>query len=320
MPAAGPHRDRPAQSPGGADAKKAPIISSIMKNIPAPKITPPYIATVRAELEVKNGHAHCTVLGSPEIMKKIVRGLRSFELVVRGPDEVLIRCLYTKNFPAYEFHCYTSDVGVTLGVQISTLSISQKDMTGRVKKLCERPVKLFYPPAVATANGISTHPARPAVAPMNHAVHEMDQAWEPIAIGNRLAAIHTSDYWDSSMAQAGKFAISTNAGTVRVLVPDNLQQQLADMLRGVSWIEVRSLPLAKWPEDGVCTQWLFEDFSASPYLLSLSRGAFLDAIPNHREGFNIAFWTRSEGRPHLHAEVPGHWVTMPALPNPGLAP
>lgn len=290
-----------------------------MKNIPAPKISLPYIAALRIELEVKNGHALSTVLGSPEIMEKIVRGLRSFELVVRSPDEVLIRCLYTKGFPAFEFRCLTPNVGITFGARVTTLSIWHKDMTGRVKKLCERPAQVFVPSPAILSNEVATPPEpRVGATPIHH-VNDTDEADELISISNKGPAINASNYWDSPMARAGKYAISTNAGTVRVLVPDNLQQQLADMLRGVSWIEVRALPLAQWPEDGVCTQWLFEDFSSSPYLLALSRGAFLDAIPKHREGFTIAFWTRREGLPHLHAELPCHWVTMPVLPQIDLA-
>lgn len=315
MPAAGPHRDRPAQNPGGADGKKAPVISSIMKKIPAPKISLPYIATKHAELDVKNGHAQLTVLGSPEIMENIICGLRSFELVLRSPDEVEIHCLYTKGFPAYEFHCHTSGVGATFGAHVTTLSIWQKDMTGRVKKLCEHPAKVFVPSPAAWSIAAGTPAAQPVWPTPIHHINDSDEAWETISIGNRLAAIHTSNFWDSQMAQAGKFAVSTHAGTVRVLVPDNLQHQLADMLHGVSWIEVKALPLAEWPEDGCCTQWLFEDFTTSPYLLALSRGAFLDAIPKQGEGFTIAFWTRREGQPHRHAELPGHWVTMPVLPQ-----
>ncbi|MDP2322430.1 MAG: hypothetical protein Q8N51_00175 [Gammaproteobacteria bacterium] len=288
-----------------------------MKNKSAPKITLPYIIALRSELEVKGDHAHLTVKGPPVLMEKIVRGLRAFELVVRSPGETLVRCLYTKGFPAFEFRCETANTGATFGSHqtLTTLSIWKEDPTGQVKKLCERPAQLFVPSPVAAANNVDLAPNQPAEpAPMPFHDDLLDGE-ERIFIASDGPAITASNFWDSPMAGAGKFAVSGNARSLRVLVPDSLQHVLADMLRGVSWIRVAALPLAEWSEDRVCTQWTFEDFSASPYLLALSPGAFLERIPRQGDNFTIAFWVRRDGQPHRHAEFPGHWVTMSVLPQ-----
>lgn len=80
-----------------------------------------------------------------------------------------------------------------------------------------------------------------------------------ITIGNDGPDIAGTNYWASPQATAGKPYFSINAGSIRVLLPDNMTGALKDM-RTAKYVILSRGP---WPEMGrdEAMEILFEDHS-----------------------------------------------------------
>jgi hypothetical protein len=92
---------------------------------------------------------------------------------------------------------------------------------------------------------------------------------------------------------AGKFFLSINAGCIRLLLPDNQLDMLAEMKTGKKVIISRG----PWPDqrrdDGF--EIMFEDYSDNPFAIHVSTESW-DMVPAKDtigKKWDFAIWTRS---------------------------
>ena len=113
---------------------------------------------------------------------------------------------------------------------------------------------------------------------------------EPIiTISNNGQDIAHTNYWDSEHAQKGYFYASTNAGCVRLLVPDN-QIHINQEFRAAKYV---ILSHGAWVDQNRpnALELLFEDFSDSPYAIHMVPEQF-DMIPDGKGKWVFTAWTR----------------------------
>lgn len=113
-----------------------------------------------------------------------------------------------------------------------------------------------------------------------------------LIIRNKGQAIAETNYWDSELAAHGGMYLSTNAGAVRLLVPDALKSQLPEM-RGAQCVIVSRGPwTAERGRDAL--ELLFEDGTDSPYCIHMLAEQCDRMVPDHQQGggFVVTVWTR----------------------------
>jgi len=96
---------------------------------------------------------------------------------------------------------------------------------------------------------------------------------EIIQVVNNGLEIEATNFWETEVAAKGRFYVSVNAGTFRLLVPPSQEGQIAEMKTGEKVIISRGLSNV-----GDIVEILFDDGSESPYALFLSPRAF-DRFP-----------------------------------------
>lgn len=115
-----------------------------------------------------------------------------------------------------------------------------------------------------------------------------------------------TNYWETPHAKAGFFLFSTNAGCLRVLVPDRLSAQIPDMIRGAKHAVLfvrRGYDPAVRRED--CC-FLIEDGGPTPWVYFTSGNA-VAGIPSEADakaGWVTSIWGRKKGRIHKFMERP----------------
>ncbi len=131
-----------------------------------------------------------------------------------------------------------------------------------------------------------------------------------ITITNRGQAIESTNYWDSQQAAAGFFFLSTNAGAMRLLVPDSHARQVREM-RGAHFVIVSRGP---WVDQGGrdAIELLFEDGSDSPYCIHMLADQCDRIAPDAEQGggFVVTVWTRAGEQ----LRMPGKYRVVNALP------
>ena len=131
--------------------------------------------------------------------------------------------------------------------------------------------------------------------------------------------ITDTNFWDTSIAQDGKFLVTANAGHLRLLVPEAREGEMTGLTPGVTGITVLALPQAQWQHGEPCVQWVFENGSATPFALELKPGAFPrpPGITENAVALAASLWIRRQGKPHCLIQLPLVWRTVPTLdPNP----
>ena len=113
------------------------------------------------------------------------------------------------------------------------------------------------------------------------------------SIENNGPDVIATDYFDSKHAQRGYFYLSTNAGCVRLLVPDNQTNAIPEFKTA----ECVILSRGPWPEQGKVDglELLFEDFSNIPYVIHLGVEQ-CDMLPDGKGDWTFAVWTRNGKR------------------------
>lgn len=107
---------------------------------------------------------------------------------------------------------------------------------------------------------------------------------------NLESDIVKTNYFDSEYAENGYFYLSTNAGCVRLLIPDN-QKDLLKELKGVAYVILSRGPwIQKDVSDAI--ELLFEDFSDSPYAIHMTIQQ-CDMLPEGEGDWTLALWVRS---------------------------
>ncbi len=116
-----------------------------------------------------------------------------------------------------------------------------------------------------------------------------------LVIANEGAEIIQTNYWQTEGHAHGLFFLSTNAGTMRLLVPAKWLQAVPEMTTGV--VEV---VLTRGRSEGVddVVEVMFEDRSNTPYRLALDPGQLDRKWTPGDEGKRWAFaiYTEASGK------------------------
>lgn len=133
-----------------------------------------------------------------------------------------------------------------------------------------------------------------------------------ITITNHGPLIANTNYWDSAMCRAGKVIASPNAGAIRLLLPPCHYSMIGEC-RTSAYVIITRGP---WPEMRCDTAFelLFEDESASPYVVHLTTESFV-ALPTRASDWIVSLWICKRGRPHKALERPAKFRagTIPCL-------
>lgn len=136
-----------------------------------------------------------------------------------------------------------------------------------------------------------------------------------IAIVNSGKEITETNYWDTEFAKRGFFYLSWNAGALRLLVPENQEDQVQEMLTGKICIVSRGmLDTNKWSGRSRgkidSLELMFDDGSNNPFALHVEMQMSDRAIVDDGKDFVVAIWTRSGKK----GEMPGRYRVVKKLP------
>ena len=112
--------------------------------------------------------------------------------------------------------------------------------------------------------------------------------WQPIIIGNKGGDIRSTNYFDNPLATAGLFFLSGNAGTARLLIPDNMIHTVAEMQTG----EICVLTSGIY-EGSPSIEIMFEDHASAPFTIFMSQQQSDFRVRNSQVPFKLTAWTRS---------------------------
>lgn len=141
---------------------------------------------------------------------------------------------------------------------------------------------------------------------------------ETLIIENDAALIVSTNFWQTEMARAGKLYLSTNAGTFRLLVPQQHLGTVREMRtarnvvvsRGPMTLEGQRLPDA--------LELLFDDGTDEPFSLHLSPGQ-LDRMPldsDSTQAWTCTVWVHHVGeRGRQVLTKPAHYRRVRRLPD-----
>ena len=117
---------------------------------------------------------------------------------------------------------------------------------------------------------------------------------------NNQQDIVSTNYWQSSHAGQGYAYLSLNAGAVRLLIPDMLEDQIPDMTNNVELVIITEGKLKS--KDAV--ELLFEDHTDNPYVLHMQTAqmdrSFSSADRN--KSFPLTIWTKGGKQAKLTAK------------------
>jgi len=130
-----------------------------------------------------------------------------------------------------------------------------------------------------------------------------------IYIENDGQAIAATDYWESEMNARGLIAISMNAGAFRILVPDSMVSQVADMRTA------RDVIVSKGKyQSRQAYEILLDDHTDNPYSLLLDARQFASLQPadsEHGKEVRISVWVRG---PQRVLDMPARFRVVRRLP------
>ena len=130
-----------------------------------------------------------------------------------------------------------------------------------------------------------------------------------IYIENDGQAIAATDYWESEMNARGLIAISMNAGAFRILVPDSMVSQVADMRTA------RDVIVSKGKyQSRQAYEILLDDHTDNPYSLLLDARQFASLQPadsEHGKEVRISVWVRG---PQRVLDMPAWFRVVRRLP------
>jgi hypothetical protein len=111
-----------------------------------------------------------------------------------------------------------------------------------------------------------------------------------LLITNDGADVVSTNFWQTHANAAGKFYLSFNAGTARLLVPTQLSDQAIVEMRTAKSVVISRGPWISGRPDAL--ELLFEDGSDSPFSLQLSDGSFdhYPAESDQNKQFTCTVW------------------------------
>lgn len=130
-----------------------------------------------------------------------------------------------------------------------------------------------------------------------------------LSIENDGQAILRSNYWDTPLNESGTIAISMNAGAFRILLPDSMVDQVAEMLTAREVIVSKGHYQARR-----AYEILFDDHTDSPYSLMVDGRQFASLQPEDREHgkeVRVSVWVRG---PERVLEMPARFRVVRRLP------
>ena len=137
-----------------------------------------------------------------------------------------------------------------------------------------------------------------------------------IYIRNDGPQIVDTNFWESTLAEAGGMFCSVNAGAVRLLLPRSYEHAIPEMRTGREVLVTRG----PWPEMGQreALELLWEDGSAAPYAVHLSAGQLDRLIPRGEAGRRLACHVYTRGfssTPLLAGTWPARFRVARSLPH-----
>ena len=130
-----------------------------------------------------------------------------------------------------------------------------------------------------------------------------------ITISNNKQLIASTNYWHSDYAKNGKYFLSWNAGTARLLMPSICINHLNQMKTA----EYVIISKGFWPAQGaVGIELLFEDNTESPFLLVITSEQTDRILSDNDQGggFEVVLWT-DKG---IQLTLPGKYRRVARLP------
>lgn len=136
-------------------------------------------------------------------------------------------------------------------------------------------------------------------------------------INNGKDIIEPTNYWSSEMARKGFYLVSTNAGCVRLLVPDSRAAEIPDMVKGAKHVVISILRTHATASDlQPIVTLLIEDKTDNPYSLEFGRRSIL-LLPSPEEKgkpLTFAIWGRKNGKFHKFMERPAYVRYADSMP------
>lgn len=136
---------------------------------------------------------------------------------------------------------------------------------------------------------------------------------ELLTIGNDGSSIHSTNYWGSELEADGRFFMSLNAGTFRLLLPRGSECAIDEMKAAKNVVISRGV----WPRAGLSdgVEILFDDRTSAPFAL-FSGVNGCDRLPSDSEqgkcGFTV--WTWMAGSPECRITRPCWYRRVPSIP------
>ena len=112
-----------------------------------------------------------------------------------------------------------------------------------------------------------------------------------IRIKNNGPELVETDYWDSEHARQGYFFLSINAGTARLLIPDN-QRSTFDDVHHVEEVVISQGPWEQNPAIEL-VQLLWEDRSDNPFMIMIIPDMMDRSLDGTAKSFPLVAWTRA---------------------------
>lgn len=136
-----------------------------------------------------------------------------------------------------------------------------------------------------------------------------------IRVDNHGPLIRSTNYWGSSLDREGFVFVSTNAGCVRVLLPETYSSAVGEMRTG-KYVIISRGPDPKTDQD-IALSLVWEDDSQGPFGIDVGRSSIdmLPAAPRPGREWVVATWVLKNGRPHKALERPGRWRRSKQLPD-----
>jgi len=133
-------------------------------------------------------------------------------------------------------------------------------------------------------------------------------------IKNAGKDIIETNYWSSPLAKNGRFFLSTNAGCVRLLMPDSLKPTFLQVFTTTKYAVMRRTHNEPNLSD-TCLQVLFEDLSDNPYVISMDPRS-TDRMPSKSDDKRIISFAAYAGgaRPVKVFECDLYFAVVESLP------
>jgi hypothetical protein len=245
--------------------------------------------SIQAQLFIDEPSARLVLSGVTKALRRaIVAGLQRFETTETDLGYEIFGFWHAQSIIGFKIPWEAVVAGSGSG-SIRSISVWSEIRPGIHHKLCERPTSF----------------ATPSESP-----EEMDL----LLIENDGPRIGSTNYWEGAYAAEGKFVVSCNAGHVRLLVPPTLVPSILDGLRGTKKLKAEALPGELWRTRRLCTEWLFEDYTDTPFFIQLSPGSFVDFRPRDSADLSASIWTKgAAGMPQAIAILPLEWRVTPQL-------